>query len=360
MDFSPTPERQMVAESLSRLLAEHLDAEKRRAIAYVAPWHDPTLWAHLCELGVPALLVPAEQGGFGGAGFDITTAFQPLGAALCTEPMLGHAMALAALVALDAPVSEDMVSGNNRFVLAIGEPDVPYGLDDLETTANRAGDGWQITGRKSVVAGAQSATHVLVAARHGDGGIGLFEVSADAIDITAYGMVDGGGAAELFFDATAAQAISLEADAALTTALTAGLLALSAEAVGIAERLVDLTQDYLRTRQQFGRPIGSFQALQHRAAHLWCEMEVTGSAILHAGRMLDSDPDNAAMAVSLAKARAIKTAKLAVIEGVQMHGGIGMTDAFDMGFFMKRARVASEWLGDYGYHAEQVAAARGF
>ena len=89
-------------------------------------------------------------------------------------------------------------------------------------------------------------------------------------------------------------------------------------------------------------------------------MEVTGSAILHAGRMLDSDPNNAAMAVSLAKARAIKTAKLAVIEGVQMHGGIGMTDAFDMGFFMKRARVASEWLGDYGYHAEQVAAARGF
>ena len=129
---------------------------------------------------------------------------------------------------------------------------------------------------------------------------------------------------------------------------------------GLAAGAEDMTVGYLKERQQFGRPIGSFQALQHRAAHLWCEMEVTGSAILPAGRMLDSDPENAAMAVSLAKARAIKTAKLAVIEGVQMHGGIGMTDAFDMGFFMKRARVASEWLGDYGYHAEQVAAARGF
>ena len=97
-----------------------------------------------------------------------------------------------------------------------------------------------------------------------------------------------------------------------------------------------------------------------RTADLWCQTEVTASAILHAGRQLDADPANATLAVSLAKARATETAKHAVIEGVQMHGGIGMTDAFDMGFFMKRARVGAEWLGDYGYHAEQVARLRGF
>jgi acyl-CoA dehydrogenase len=121
-----------------------------------------------------------------------------------------------------------------------------------------------------------------------------------------------------------------------------------------------MTVGYLKDRKQFGVPIGSFQALQHRAAHLWCEIEVTTSAIVNAGRKLDEDPENATIAVSLAKARATQTAKDAVIEGVQMHGGIGMTDAFDMGFFMKRARVAAEWLGDYGYHAELVARSRGF
>jgi len=355
MDFSPTPERQMVAESLSRLLAEHLDAERRRAIAYVAPWHDPTLWAHLCELGVPALLVPAEQGGFGGAGFDITTAFQPLGAALCTEPMLGHAMALAALVALDAPVSEDMVSGNSRYVLAIGEPDVPYGLDDLETTANRAGDGWQITGRKSVVAGAQSATHVLVAARHGDGGIGLFEVSADAIDITAYGMVDGGGAAELFFDATAAHAISLEADAALTTALTAGLLALSAEAVGIAERLVDLTQDYLRTRQQFGRPIAKFQALQHRAVEMSLHLEQLRSITVRAAASFGTPdgPRHAAMAKLLVGRRG----RLIAEEAIQLHGGIAVTWEAEVAHLAKRLVMIDAQLGDADWQSEMLAEA---
>ena len=106
-------------------------------------------------------------------------------------------------------------------------------------------------------------------------------------------------------------------------------------------------------------PICAFQALQHRAAHLWSEIEITSSAILNAGRVLDSE-DDAALAVSLAKARATKTAELAVQEGVQMHGGIGMTDAHDIGFYMRRARVSAEWLGDYNYHAQVVARLRGF
>ena len=146
----------------------------------------------------------------------------------------------------------------------------------------------------------------------------------------------------------------------LRPALEAGQAALAAETAGLAAGAFAMTTAYLKERRQFGVPIGSFQALQHRAAHLWCEIEVTASAILHAGRQLDTDPGNATLAVSLAKARATATAQLAVIEGVQMHGGIGMTDAFDMGFFMKRARVSAEWLGDYGYHAGVVARHRGF
>lgn len=146
----------------------------------------------------------------------------------------------------------------------------------------------------------------------------------------------------------------------LAPALRAGQAALAAEMTGLAAGAFGMTVGYLKERKQFGLLIGQFQALQHRAADLWCQTEVTASAVAHAGRMLDADPGNAALAVSLAKARATETAGLAVREGVQMHGGIGMTDAFDMGFYMKRARVGAEWLGDYGYHAEQIARARGF
>ena len=226
-----------------------------------------------------------------------------------------------------------------------------------------------MNGQKSFVVDGGFADRVLVLARSGEGpeDLTLFDLPPDRAGITRndQAMIDSRNAARVEFDnveATGDDIIGAAGDAmtVLRPALQAGQAALSAEMTGLAAGAADMTVGYLKERQQFGRPIGSFQALQHRAAHLWCEMEVTGSAILHAGRMLDSDPENAAMAVSLAKARAIKTAKLAVVEGVQMHGGIGMTDAFDMGFFMKRARVASEWLGDYGYHAEQVAAARGF
>jgi alkylation response protein AidB-like acyl-CoA dehydrogenase len=148
--------------------------------------------------------------------------------------------------------------------------------------------------------------------------------------------------------------------AAIATALNAGRAALSAELLGVSAGAFGMTTAYLKERKQFGRIIGTFQALQHRAAHLFAEIEITASAIANAGRMMDEDPENADLAISIAKARATKTARLAVSEGVQMHGGIGMTDEFDMGFFMKRARVGAEWLGDYGYHANRVARARGF
>jgi acyl-CoA dehydrogenase len=178
-------------------------------------------------------------------------------------------------------------------------------------------------------------------------------------------MIDSRDAAEITFDkveATGEDVLGAVDDAmsVLKPALEAGQAALAAELTGLAAGAFDRTVGYLKERKQFGTLIGTFQALQHRAADLWCECEVTSSAILHAGRMLDSDPENAALAVSVAKARAMDTASLAVREGVQMHGGIGMTDEFDMGFYMRRARVGAEWLGDYGYHAGVVARLRGF
>jgi acyl-CoA dehydrogenase len=178
-------------------------------------------------------------------------------------------------------------------------------------------------------------------------------------------MIDARDSARIDFDNVEATGDDVlgQVDSAMSVlkpALEAGQAALAAEMAGLSAGAFGMTVGYLKERKQFGTVIGNFQALQHRAAHLWCEIEVTASAILNAGRMLDEDPANATLAVSLAKARATSTAQLAVQEGVQMHGGIGMTDAYDIGFYMKRARVGAEWLGDYGYHAGQVAKHRGF
>ena len=198
-------------------------------------------------------------------------------------------------------------------------------------------------------------------------GLTLFNLPADrtGIERTAQNTVDSRDYAKIVFNNVAASGEDIlgnvgDALPVLKPALEAGQAALAAEISGLAVGAFEMTLGYLKERKQFGKLIGQFQALQHRAADLWCQSEVTASTIINAGRQLDAGSADASLAVSLAKARAIETAKAAVIEGVQMHGGIGMTDEFDMGFYMKRARVATEWLGDYGYHAEKVAALRGF
>jgi len=238
--------------------------------------------------------------------------------------------------------------------------------------AQTAGNGFRLTGTKAFVADGGSAQRVLVLARTAGSageaaGLTLFDIPADRAGMhkMARATVDSRDHAQMVFDgveATGDEVLGTLDDgwALLARGVQAGQAAVAAELLGVAGGAYGMTVGYLKERKQFDRTIGSFQALQHRAAHLWAEIEVTASAIANAGRVLDATPTQAGLAVSLAKARAAQTVDLAVREGVQMHGGIGMTDAYDIGFYMKRARVGSEWLGDYGYHAAQVAAARGF
>ena len=366
-------EETMLAESARGFLDADAPVSKLRKMRDDGKTHDPELWAEMAAMGWCGVLVPEDNGGVDMGHAAAGVIAHELGKTLAVSPFLSTAvMAATALKQVDSAASAERLSaiaeGRLTYALALDETS-KFAPENSQLACEKSGNGFRLNGQKSFVVDGGFADRVLVLARSGEGpeDLTLFDLPADRAGITRndQAMIDSRNAARLEFDnveATGDDIIGAAGDAmtVLRPALQAGQAALSAEMTGLAAGAADMTVGYLKERQQFGRPIGSFQALQHRAAHLWCEMEVTGSAILHAGRMLDSDPDNAAMAVSLAKARAIKTAKLAVIEGVQMHGGIGMTDAFDMGFFMKRARVASEWLGDYGYHAEQVAAARGF
>jgi alkylation response protein AidB-like acyl-CoA dehydrogenase len=346
MHFEMSDDRRMLAETLDRFLADRYPPEHRTKVAYDAPFHDPAKWAELAELGVLHALASEEQGGFGGAGFDIATVFTSLGRGLCPEPVLPALLAARLLGAVGQPL-EAILDGSTLAAVAIGEPEAPYDPAEIVTAARETPEGWRLTGRKSVVYGGQVASRFLVAARHA-GGLGLFEVAAEAAGVTGYGLIDGGGAAELFLDATPGTLLMADAAGALDAALDAGRLALCAEAVGAADAIYDITLGYLRTRKQFGRAIGSFQALQHRMVDLKTEIEQARSITILAASRLDSPegPRTVAMAKNLIG----RVAKLVAEECIQMHGGIAVTWEYPVSHFAKRLVMIDHQLGDTDFH----------
>lgn len=365
-----TEEEIMLADMARGFLDEAAPVSHFRKMRDAGKTYDPGLWREMAQMGWAGVLISEAEGGsdMGHAAAGILST--EMGKTLAGTPFLSSSViAATALRQVSNTRSKEalakIASGDLTYALAVdeGKKFTPL-VSTVE--AKREGNGYRISGTKSFVVDGGLADRLLVLAQTDDG-LTLFDIPSDRAGITrnAQNMIDARDASRIAFDnveATGDDVLGQVDDAmsVLRPAMQAGQAALAAEMTGLAAGAFGMTVDYLKERKQFGVLIGSFQALQHRAAHLWCEIEVTTSAILHAGRKLDSEPDQATLAVSLAKARAISTAKLAVIEGVQMHGGIGMTDDFDMGFYMKRARVSAEWLGDYSYHAEQVAQLRGF
>lgn len=363
-----TEEEVMLADAARGFLDEAAPVSHLRALRDAGKTHDPALWKQMADMGWAGIVVPESAGGsdMGHAAAGVLA--QELGKTLVSSPFLSTAVIAATALRQVAGTQDALAriaSGDATYALAMDERR-KFDPQAIELEAKSDGNGFRITGGKGFVVDGGNADRLLVLART-DGGLTLFDLPAERDGITraATPMIDSRDAACVTFDNVAATGDDVlgQVDDAMTVlkpALEAGQAALAAEMLGAATGAFGMTVDYLKERRQFGVPIGVFQALQHRAAHLWSETEVTASAILHAGRKLDADPRDATMAVSLAKARATDTLQLAVREGVQMHGGIGMTDAFDMGFYMKRARVSAEWLGDYGYHARIVAQHRGF
>jgi len=365
-----TEEETMLADSARGFLDDAAPISHLRGLRDADKTHDAALWKQMADMGWTGILVPEDAGGsdMGHAAAGVLAT--ELGKTLVTSPFLSSAVIAATALrqvsgARSNAALASIAAGETTYALAVDE-NAKFAPKNTQMTAKKVGNGFRLNGTKAFVVDGALADRVLVLTRTDDG-MTVFDLPADRAGITrnAQSMVDARDCARIDFadvEATGDDVLGSVNDAmtVLRPAIEAGQAALAAEMSGLATGAFGMTVGYLKDRKQFGVPIGSFQALQHRAAHLWCETEVTASAIAHAGRKLDQDPANASLAVSLAKARASQTAKLAVIEGVQMHGGIGMTDAFDMGFYMKRARVSTEWLGDYSYHAEQVARLRGF
>ena len=340
----------------------------------------PELWAEMGRLGWLGIVVPEGYGGAGLGWVDLMLVLEELGRGLIPEPIVGTLLLGTTALLLGGSEAQKqahlpaVVAGERLLAVAYQEPASRYALHHVETRAERAGNGWTLSGRKVHVVDGQAADWFVVSARtagdaHDESGVTLFLVPRDAsgLRVERQRRVDGRGAAIVQLEGVRA-----ETDAVLGAAdQGAGLLSrvvdratigLCAEMLGSMSACFDMTLEYLKTRTQFGVPIGSFQALKHRAARQFIELELTRSIVLAAHRALDEHADDARVArlASVAKARCSDAFVLIGNEGVQMHGGIGMTDEHDVGFFLKRARAAEFQFGDAAFHRDRVARLDGY
>ncbi|MEQ8290631.1 MAG: acyl-CoA dehydrogenase [Roseovarius sp.] len=357
MDFTLSDERRMLQDSLSRYLADNLDHERRRKTLDSGAPFDADLFKGLADLGVLAALFSEEAGGFGGKGPYLALVFETLGRAGTLEPFLPAA--LAAPLLTDHPdLFEDIIAGTAIVTLAHTEPGARYDLADVTLQATPS-----LSGTKTGVLYGAQAQHLIVSARetgdrHDPDGISLFLVPTDApgLAITPLTNVDGTASAQIDFTDTPAE-IRLgqagQGHALLETATAHAILALSAETLGAMEAAKDLTLAYLQERQQFGRPIGTFQALQHRLADMLTEIEQARSAVINLAGHLGAPREVRERHVSATKNLIGRVAALVAEEAIQMHGGIGMTQEYELSHHARRLIMADHLFGDSDHHLER-------
>jgi alkylation response protein AidB-like acyl-CoA dehydrogenase len=369
-----TEEQSMLRDSARGLISDKAPVSHLRSLRDTkdATGFSRELWKAFAEMGFTGLLVPENFGGSGLGCVEAGVVMEEIGRTLMPSPFLATAVLAASALtrggsdAQKAAHLPKIADGSLLAALAVDEGAKHRPLQ-IKLQAMRSGNGFKLSGAKAFVVDGHTADLLIVAARTGGAagerdGLTLFLVDPKtrgiAVERTA--MVDSHNAARIEFDNVEVNADHVLGEVDQGGALLEGVLnigrgAVASEMVGLSEEVFGRTVTYLKERKQFGKLIGEFQALQHRAAQLYIDIEITRAAVLKALQTLDGDFDNATAAVAVAKARAGSTATLAVQEGVQMHGGMGMTDQFDIGFFMKRARVCQELFGDSNYHADQLA-----
>lgn len=372
-------EQTMLRDTARSFLASEAPVAALRQLrdANVADGFSRELWKQFAEMGFAGVLIPEDFGGVGLGHVEAGVVAEEIGRNLTATPFLSTAVLTASALlqggsdAQKAAWLPKIAGGEIIGALAVDEG-AKHRPEKTALQARRTGNGFTLNGAKTFVVDGHVADLMIVAARTSGQpgetqGLTLFLVAGDAGGVSRERtvMVDAHNAARVSFDN-----VQVDADAALgpvdggyellERVLNVGRAVLAAELSGVGGQAFDIAQAYVKERSQFGRIIGEFQALQHRSAHLFSELEVTRAAVIKALQTLDASPGEAATIVAVAKARAGASTELAVQEGLQMHGGNGMTDAFDIGLYMKRARVAQELLGDSNFHADRLARANGY
>ena len=335
---------------------------------------DRDTWKQMVELGWTGITVPEEFGGLGFGYMGLGVVMEECGRTLTASPLYATAV-LGTSALLHGGTQEQktellgqIVGGELLMALALEEKPhhSPYGA---ETTAEKSGDGYKVSGSKKFVLDGHVADKLVVVARtSGNAGdrdgltLVLVDNGAAGVSATRTIMADSRNAANIEFDGAEGALLGEEGKGAdvLDKVLDAGRILLAAEMLGGIQECFERTVEYLKVREQFGVPIGSFQALKHRAAQMFCEIELSKSVVLEALSALDEDSEQVAELASLTKARLNDTYNLVSSEGVQMHGGIGMTDEHEIGFFMKRSRVCEHTLGGSAFHRDRYGVLQGY
>jgi alkylation response protein AidB-like acyl-CoA dehydrogenase len=382
MDLVLTEEQELLQQTVRDFVAGRSSLRRLRALRDT---HDPDgfsrpLWLEMARLGWVGIILPVEHGGTGLGYLDLMVVMQELGRGLMPEPMLGTVLLGANAVLLGGSAAQQeehlpkVAAGERLLALAYQERGSRHDLCRVETRATRAGGGWVLRGEKAHVLDGGVADRLIVSARTAGGpgdveGVTLFLVAPDAADVSIerQARVDSRAAAlvRLVGVRVGSDAVLGAPDAGgalLARVIDRATIGLAAEMLGGMTAAFEMTTEYLKTRVQFGVPIGSFQALKHRAARMFVEIELAHSAVMGAHRAVDEGRDDATVArvAAIAKARSSDAFLLIANEAVQMHGGIGMTDEHDIGFFLKRARAAEMTFGDAAHHRDRVARLDGY
>ena len=366
-------ERRMLRDSAQAFLADRAPVSHLRQLrdSADAKGYSAALWTAFGEQGYSATLVPESHGGLGLGVTEAGLLAEQIGHTLAPTPFFSTAVLAAWLLRIGGSAAQQaawlarIAEADTIMALAVDERS-RHRPEALETTAVRDGDRWRLNGRKLLVVDGHVAQALIVAART-EGGVALLLVPAGApgLAVERTVMVDAHNAARATFQDVSVGAEALVGQpqtgaALLDRVLDVGRAVAAAELLGLADEVFERTMNYLKERKQFDRVIGEFQALQHRAAELFCDLELTRAIVRQALQAIDQGAGHAPLLVAQAKARACLTANRAVQEGVQMHGGIGMTDELEIGLFMKRARVLQELFGDAAFQMDRAAVLSGY
>lgn len=373
MDFRPSEEQILLCDSARRLIEQTYGYDVRRKSAREEQGFSISRWQQFTDLGWLGLAVPTEYGGLGGSAIDLALMIEQLGAGLLLEPLVPVAVAVPRLLIASGDARHikalmpGIIDGTLRPVLAHGEQTAGGVLAFVEASATRLGEGWCLSGAKSLVLGGAAATHYLISARTegeaGDeAGVSLFCVPADhsalrRIDVE---LTDDSRAVDLSFEALKLSGDALvgaegNAFPAIREAIAWLQLGLHAEALGAMERAMMMTRDYVRTRRQFGAEIGSFQAVQHRLADMAMETELARSMLFRLLSVFDGHSPERERTLAAAKVQFAKSGFFVGAQSVQLHGGIGMADDYAIGMYFKHLLLLRNLHGGLGHHLARLA-----
>jgi len=374
MDFSLTEEQSMLEDSVARFIENDYDFETRQKIASSEDGYSHDLWQTFAELGWTAVPFSEEDGGLGGGAVELMLMMEQFGRGLVVEPFLAN-IVLAGGVLRRAATSEQksrwltpIIEGQCQAALAFAEPQSRYDIANVATTATADGDGYVLNGNKALVLNGGTAELLIVPARTGgaqydEAEITLFAVDAAAGGVvrTAYKTVDAFQAAEIVLDKVRVGADSVIGEigggySILDSVIDEATLAVSAEAAGIMRAMHDKTVEYTKSRVQFGVPIGSFQALQHRMVDMLMSCEQSRSLLLWSAMVNASGGDEARASISALKYQIGTAGKQVAQEAVQLHGAMGVTWELDIAHYFKRITAVNLLFGDADYHLDRYVA----